>query len=117
MMHGFIPVNDADAFIHSEAIHLKPRMIFIDAPLSLPGIYWLGNGFRDHFFRQCDKEMNAMSPMFLGGLTARAMRLKAELKSTGCKIIETYPRMLTEMRYLSNEHKVYGKRKEGQVVV
>ena len=160
--------SDADAFILSEAIHLKPRMIFIDAPLSLPGIYWLGNGFRDHFFRQCDKEIDAISPMFLGGLTARAMRLKAELKSTGCKIIETYPRMLTELldlrgdyhkksnlevehfadaladrleisinkktitswhhvdallaflsgiRYLNKEHKVFGKRKEGQMIV
>jgi len=109
-----------------------------------------------------------MSPMFLGGLTARAMRLKAELKSTGCRIIETYPRMLTEVleltgdyhkksseelehfanalanrldisinkntitswhhidallaflsgiRYLNQEHKVFGKKKEGQVIV
>ena len=160
--------SDADAFILSETVHLGPSLIFIDAPLSLPGVYTMGNGFRDYFFRLCDKEMNALSPMFLGGLTARAMRLKDELKSTGCRIIETYPRKLAEImglseeynkrsqseianyadtlagkldininkktitswhhidallafisgiRYLNKEHEVYGKRKEGLVIV
>ena len=102
--------SDADAFILSETIHLRPDYIFLDAPLSLPGIYAQGNGFSDYFFRQCDKEMNAMSPMFLGGLTARAMRMKNEMKSTGCKVVETYPRKLAELLNISSDY--YRKSKE-----
>ncbi len=86
---------DADSFILSEANHLKPDLIFIDAPLSLPGVYWLGNGYTDHFFRSCDREMKAMSPMFLGGLTARAINLQKQLIKMGLKVLETYPRQLT----------------------
>ena len=161
--------SDADSFILSEVIHLHPSMIFINAPLSLPGIYWLKNGYRDHFYRQCDREAEARSPMDEGALTARAMKLKAELKSTGCKVFETQPAMLagimelkkagyhemsighlerfigaltakveidfdrkfvrswhhadallvflSGMRYINKEHKVYGKKKEGLIIV
>jgi predicted nuclease with RNAse H fold len=93
---------DADAFLLTELEYLQPDLVMIDAPLSLPGVYWLGNGYRDHFFRSCDRELQAMSPMFLGGLTARAMSLRKALNSRIFKedfmgMLETYPRKLAEI--------------------
>ena len=73
----------------------------IDAPLSLPGVYWLGSDYGDHFFRDCDRELKAMSPMFLGGLTARAISLTKRLNGT--EIMETYPRKLVEVLQLPTE--------------
>jgi predicted nuclease with RNAse H fold len=89
--------SDADAFILRELEYLNPDLVMIDAPLSLPGIYWLGNGYSDHFFRICDRELRAMSPMFLGGLTARAMRLQRKLAKDSLQVLETYPRRLVEL--------------------
>jgi predicted nuclease with RNAse H fold len=88
---------DADSFILGEAEQIKPGLIFIDAPLTLPGIYWLGNGYHDYFYRECDKEMQAMSPMFLGGLTARAIKLKNQLMQSGFEVFETYPRKMLDI--------------------
>lgn len=86
---------DADSFLLNELAYLHPDLIMIDAPLSLPGVYWLGNEYRDHFFRSCDRELKAMSPMFLGGLTARAISLIKRLNGT--EVIETYPRKLVDI--------------------
>jgi predicted nuclease with RNAse H fold len=81
---------DADAMILKTARELKPSFIYLDAPLSLPKIY-SGKG-NDYFYREADRELKAMSPMFLGGLTARAMQLKAHILSLiETKIFETYP--------------------------
>lgn len=77
----------ADDFLKTKLKELAATSIFLDAPLSLPNAYF-GKG-TDYFFRACDKELKCMSPMFLGGLTARAMRLKSELAHI--KFIETYP--------------------------
>jgi len=79
--------KDADAFIKQFLSDNDYTQVFLDAPLSLPGAYF-GKG-EDYFYRQCDKETNAMSPMFLGGLTARAMRLEAEVPQ--CNFHESYP--------------------------
>jgi uncharacterized protein len=49
--------------------------VCIDAPLSLPGVFTGLAGCDDYFYRASDRALRAMSPMFLGGLTARAMRL------------------------------------------
>lgn len=35
--------TDADSFLQTELAFLKPDLIMIDAPLSLPGVYSLGN--------------------------------------------------------------------------
>jgi len=35
-----------------------------------------------------------MSPMFLGGLAARAMELKDKLENLGIEVKETYPRLM-----------------------
>ncbi|WP_417591729.1 hypothetical protein [Owenweeksia hongkongensis] len=82
---------DADSFILNAAEHFMPSKIFIDAPLSLPGVYRNLPGFNNYHFRKADLELNAMSPMFLGGLAARAIELKSRLKSLGLKVFETYP--------------------------
>ncbi|MCB0661376.1 MAG: hypothetical protein KDC24_01445 [Saprospiraceae bacterium] len=81
--------QDADKWLEKELISLHPEWVFIDAPLSLPGVY-TGNG-EDYFYREGDKLLQAMSPMFLGGLTARAMRLKNQLDGLGMQVFETYP--------------------------
>ena len=86
---------DADSFLLNELVYLHPDLIMIDAPLSLPGVYWLGDGYNDHFFRRCDRELKAMSPMFLGGLTARAIGLMKQINGT--EIRETYPRKLVDI--------------------
>jgi predicted nuclease with RNAse H fold len=83
---------DADQFIKNAARHFRPEFIFLDAPLSLPGLY-SGLTGSDYHFRQADRELNAMSPMFIGGLTARAIQLKHELEQElPTKFYETYPR-------------------------
>jgi len=87
---------DADNFILNAADHFKPELIFIDAPLSLPGVYRELNGKDNYHFREADIELKAMSPMFLGGLAARAIELKSHLEEKGCEVYETYPRIMAE---------------------
>ena len=79
--------ENADEMIEDILNHLKPEFVFIDCPLTLPSAYH-GEG-DDFFYRHCDKELRAMSPMFLGGLTARGMRLKHNSKSSHWH--EVYP--------------------------
>lgn len=82
--------DDADRFIREQLKMIGPQQVFIDAPLSLPAAYFMRGS--DYMFRQCDRELSAMSPMFLGGLTARAIQLKAE--HSACDFIEVYPKAL-----------------------
>ena len=84
--------RDADQFLADHLRKIKtPATIGFDAPLSLPGVYASINNCTNFHYRQCDREVGAMSPMFLGGLTARAMQLKHENGSTGLAFYETYP--------------------------
>ena len=89
--------SDADGFIMNEILHIDPDIILIDAPLSIPGVYKHINGYADYFFRKCDSEMKASSPMFMGGLTARAIGLKKQLNDFGFQVFETYPRKTLEL--------------------
>ena len=70
--------KDADAWLRAELEYLQAEVVYLDAPLSLPAAYF-GNG-QSYHYREADKITRAMSPMFLGGLTARAMSLKNSLK-------------------------------------
>jgi len=81
--------KDADQFILDQLHSVEPLAIFLDAPLSLPAAYF-GRG-EDYFYRSADRALKAMSPMFLGGLTARAMRLKQKLIKCGHQVLEVYP--------------------------
>lgn len=83
--------RDADAMLAERLLALRPRRVFIDAPLSLPGAYLGMEGCSDYFFRLGDRELRAMSPMFLGGLTARAIQLKNRMLPEEIQFLETYP--------------------------
>lgn len=83
--------KDADRMILDFAESHDLKMVGIDAPLSLPAVYSNQPDHKDYFYRQCDRELKAMSPMFLGGLTARAMRLKDTLNEMDIEVFEVYP--------------------------
>lgn len=89
--------GDADAWLDHRIRDLAPEAIYIDAPLSLPGAYF-GKG-DDHFFRLADRLAGGMSPMFLGGLTARAMRMAECWRAAGIEVHEVYPAALVRMEW------------------
>lgn len=90
--------SSADLLVRSTLSKGGPGTIAIDAPLSLPAVYRdnyvarSGAEGSDYHFRACDKALGAMSPMFLGGLSARAMELSAWLRGKNFEVVETYPR-------------------------
>ena len=81
--------KDADKMIALFLENHKMKQVFFDAPLSLPKAFF-GEG-EDFFYREGDRIIGAMSPMFLGGLTARAMKLKTTFEKTGISFFEAYP--------------------------
>lgn len=93
--------KDADRFILQWVERLQPDRILIDAPLSLPGVYRNLPGYSDYFYRKADREAGAMSPMFLGGLTARAMQLCRQLQVGDRQIAEVYPGGLARLMHFS----------------
>ncbi len=94
--------KDADKFLLDAIIKLHPKHIFLDAPLSLPGVYTMPDEYDNYFYRVGDKLLKGMSPMFLGGLTARAMRLKQELIKLNIEVFETYPAIHAQRFELKN---------------
>ena len=68
--------QDADQWLLPHVQQLRSEFIYIDAPLSLPGRLVGLSGFEDYFYRVGDKAVKAMSPMFIGGLTARAIQFR-----------------------------------------
>lgn len=91
-LHSVDKGQDADAFLSDEVDRIKPSLIAIDAPLSLPEAYFKDSG--DLNFRESDRQLKAMSPMFLGGLTARAIALSRQWRKKGYEVIEVYPSAL-----------------------
>ncbi len=94
--------KDSDVFLlevlHSDSI----QIVGIDAPLSLP-LKYFGKG-DDYFFREADRELGAMSPLFLGGLTARAIRIRDILVESQKQVIEVYPSVkLIEQGFSSSD--------------
>ncbi|MCF8237279.1 MAG: DUF429 domain-containing protein [Saprospiraceae bacterium] len=87
---------DADQWILDHLLTIQPRVIAIDAPLSLPsGV--MGKGSQFHM-RLADQLCGAMSPMFLGGLTARAMSLRYHYPDDQVTWLETYPSWTAKRR-------------------
>lgn len=101
--------GDADRFIRDWCAAHHPGRIYIDAPLSLPGVYRHPDRYDDYFYREADRAVSAMSPMFLGGLTARAMRLRAALRQRNIDLMEVYPGRLADE--LGLDRKQYKKTK------
>ena len=97
--------QNADQFIVDLCARYKPQKIFIDAPLSLPARILNSQAKGDHFYRECDRLLGAMSPMFLGGLTARAIKLKDGFEEQGIECLETYPAAF--VKNIMEAHKAY----------
>ena len=77
---------------------LKPRVIAIDAPLSLPPGRKSIEERTDVHLRECDRELLKRKikffPVTIGPmrkLTERGIKLKKELENKGFKVIEVYP--------------------------
>lgn len=91
-VHTVISVKNQDAdnmILEFVAARPKLQSVYIDAPLSLPAaLYGKGNNY---FYRKADAALKAMSPMFLGGLTARAIRIKDLLQLQEINCHEVYP--------------------------
>ncbi|MCB0553377.1 MAG: DUF429 domain-containing protein [Phaeodactylibacter sp.] len=102
--------EDADLFILKWARQYHPAFIFLDAPLSLPGKYRYPDHYEDYFYRKADRALGAMSPMFLGGLSARAMQLAEQLRAMNIEVWEAYPAYLAKILELGPER--YKKREE-----
>ena len=88
--------KDADQWLLGRIKVLGKSVLALDAPLSLPGVYRNIPGCNNYHYRQCDLETKAMSPMFLGGLTARAMSLHAECVKINVDCHEVYPKAISE---------------------
>ncbi|MGB3183083.1 MAG: hypothetical protein WBB45_16950 [Cyclobacteriaceae bacterium] len=86
--------RSADDFLQKTISSFGPYIIGIDAPLSLPGIYRWPGEYEDYFYRIADRMAAAMSPMFIGGLTARAIKLAHQLRQAGIQVEEVYPKLL-----------------------
>ena len=87
-----------DDEIIRRTVECRPDVVAIDAPLALPrGRESLSKRSNVHL-RGCDRELLRMGikffPLTLGPmrqLTARGMRLRADLERKGAAVIETYP--------------------------
>lgn len=101
----------ADAWLEKTLGQLPPALIGFDAPLSLPGVYRNLPSYYDYFYRTADREVGAMSPLFLGGLTARVMRLSRLPVLAPHQFVEVYPGGL--IRHLNNAPAGY--KKSGKV--
>ncbi|GAA4428341.1 hypothetical protein GCM10023188_12460 [Pontibacter saemangeumensis] len=101
--------QDADHWLQDLVLELQAKVIYLDAPLTLPKVYsqTASTTTSDYFYREADRSLQAMSPMFIGGLTARAMRLRAQLAEKGVAVLETYPSAL--IRVLLTELQGYKK--------
>jgi len=64
----------------------------------------------NYFYRAADKVLKGMSPMFLGGLTARAMKLTKQLEKEEIQCYETYPAQIVK-HYLATKTEGYKKQK------
>ncbi len=89
--------EDSDTWLDECVMGMSPQAVYIDAPLSLPGAYF-GKG-DDHFFRRADRLAGGMSPMFLGGLTARAIRLTERWRARRIAVFEVYPAALIRLEW------------------
>ncbi|MCU0348579.1 MAG: hypothetical protein MUC59_16700 [Saprospiraceae bacterium] len=90
--------QDADVWLRHLIAEHQPNSVYMDAPLSLPGVY-RGEGDNYHY-RACDRAVGAMSPMFLGGLTARAMQVRAAFPQT--PFFEIYPAHLVRTQFVGD---------------
>lgn len=94
----FTSVLFTDQEIFEEVRKADPRLVAIDAPLSLPPGRRDIEDRRGGHFRSCDLELRKRGirffPITLGpmrALTERGLKLKSELSGSGYEVIEIYP--------------------------
>ena len=87
-----------DAEVVEETVRARPRLVAIDAPLSLPrGRADLDDRNGPHF-RACDRRLRELGipffPITLGPmrmLTRRGLRIRSALEASGLRVLESYP--------------------------
>ncbi len=97
-LHQSVKGKSADDWLLEAFAQRPAAIIAFDAPLSLPAYYSQTSipGKKDYFYRASDRVLGAMSPLFLGGLTARAIRIRDLLEEQGMTVYETYPAKVAE---------------------
>ncbi|RLE69368.1 MAG: DUF429 domain-containing protein [Thermoprotei archaeon] len=87
-----------DSEILNAVLRLKPDVVAVDAPLTLPKGRRSIDDARGPHLRECDRALLKMGirffPVTLGPmrmLTARGIRLRSELERLGFNVIEVYP--------------------------
>ncbi len=106
----------SDEEIISKVLSVKPALVSIDAPLSLPkGRKSIDDASGPHF-RQCDLELRKMHikffPITLGPmrmLTERGIRLKRVFEKRGIKVIESFPGGAQDILGIPRKQKGLGK--------
>ncbi len=93
--------EEADRYLIQTITSLRPVVVGIDSPLSLPRYFQNpdklpANEIPDYLYRRCDKESGGMSTMYLGALSARGIFLKDRFTREGIEVIEVYPKKTLE---------------------
>ncbi|MCD6483434.1 MAG: DUF429 domain-containing protein [Candidatus Aenigmarchaeota archaeon] len=117
-----LSVKHTDEEIINIVERCKPKIIAIDAPLSLPKgrkDIDINNGIH---FRKCDLELRRMRikffPITLGPmrmLTKRGMRLKMTLEKMKYKVIETFPGAVQDILGIPRKTKGIEKLRSGLI--
>ncbi len=105
-------VLHTDGEILQRTLAASPKVVSIDAPLFLPkGRESLEKRGPPHF-RECDKELLRMHirffPISLGPmrmLTARGMKLRADLEARGLEVIESFPGAIQDLLGIPRKQK------------
>ena len=111
-----------DSEILSLAEKVKPDLVAVDAPLTLPyGRKTLDRKENVHF-RQCDKKLLELGikffPITLGPmrtLTRRGIALKQKLEKLGFKVIEVYPGGAQDLLGIPRKSKGLKKLRDGLI--
>lgn len=111
-LRAWTAVVYGDAQILELVSKSTPDIIAVDAPLTLPpGRASIEDAGGSHF-RPCDEELRRRGirffPITLGPmrlLTARGIRLKHELESSGHRVIEVYPGGAQDVWDLPRQHR------------
>jgi predicted nuclease with RNAse H fold len=77
----------------------EPRVVAIDAPLSLPHSLTCTEvdcarcqpDTAEYLARDVDRKVGGMSTVMIAGIAFRGMYLARQLRDRGCKVIEVYP--------------------------
>jgi predicted nuclease with RNAse H fold len=119
-MKAFTSIVYTDEEIIRRIEEIKPEIVAIDAPLSLPkGRKSIDEKSSIHL-RECDRELLKMGikffPITLGPmreLTKRGIKLKETLKNKGFRVIEVYPGGAQDVLGIPRKQKGLGKLRKG----